>query len=177
MSSSLIRWSSARTSDGNSGACSSGRSRVGEAWGAVIDPLRQYRRKVPYQLLLVNLLLKEDRVYDAKRHIDEARRLDPENPNILYYSAEIDVQDGRWAEAKEAYEKEKSELDKLMDPLELSQKTENPNEVQPANEEYVYGVSESVSDYIDPTTNQIVWALLVEPTKDSRNVLLQAILI
>lgn len=62
------------------------------------------KRKVQYQLLLVNLLLKEDRVYDAKRHIDEARRLDPTNPNILYYSGEIDSQEGRWSEAREAYE-------------------------------------------------------------------------
>ena len=61
-------------------------------------------RKVQYQLLLVNLLLKENRVYDAKRHIDAAKDQDPGNPNILYYSAEIYADEGDWQSARRNYE-------------------------------------------------------------------------
>lgn len=103
------------------------------------------KRKVQYQLLLVNLLLKEDRVYDAKRHIDEARRLDPENPNILYYSAEIDVQDGRWAEAKEAYETAlSSERLASSPPAELAK--------------YYYGLGLCLSNLGDAAGAQRAWA-------------------
>lgn len=62
-------------------------------------------RKVQYKLLLVNLLLKEDRVYDAKRHIDEAKSVDPDNPNILYYNAEINAMDKNWDAAARNYER------------------------------------------------------------------------
>lgn len=62
-------------------------------------------RKVQYQLLLVNLLLKENRVYDAKKHIDDAKSVDPNNPNILYYSAEIDAMDNNWESARRSYER------------------------------------------------------------------------
>ncbi len=103
------------------------------------------KRKVQYQLLLVNLLLKQDRVYDAKRHIDEARRIDPENPNILYYSAEIDVQDGRWAEAKQAYETALGS-DRLSSspPAELAK--------------YYYGLGLCMSNLGDAAGAQRAWA-------------------
>ncbi|MEZ4772346.1 MAG: tetratricopeptide repeat protein [Bacteroidia bacterium] len=62
-------------------------------------------RKVQYQLLLVNLLLKENRVSDAKKHIDDANSIDPNNPNILYYSAEINMLDSNWDAARRNYER------------------------------------------------------------------------
>lgn len=62
-------------------------------------------RKVQYQLLLVNLLLKENRPYDAQKHINDAAALDPDNPNILYYKAEIAADEGRWEEARRDYER------------------------------------------------------------------------
>ncbi|MDP5168635.1 MAG: tetratricopeptide repeat protein [Bacteroidia bacterium] len=102
------------------------------------------KRKVQYQLLLVNLLLKEDRVYDAKRHIDEARRIDPDNPNILYYSAEIDLQDGRWDEARIAYEAAiNSERLKTAPPAELAK--------------YYYGLGLSLSNLGDAAGAQKAW--------------------
>ncbi|MEL6676074.1 MAG: tetratricopeptide repeat protein [Bacteroidota bacterium] len=62
-------------------------------------------RKVQYQLLLVNLLLKEDQTIAAKRHIANAKQIDPTNPNILFYDGEMASRDGRWQEAKNAYER------------------------------------------------------------------------
>ncbi|MEO0469190.1 MAG: tetratricopeptide repeat protein [Bacteroidota bacterium] len=61
-------------------------------------------RKVQYKLLLVNLLMKEDRVRDARRHISEAKSLDPSHPNILYYNAEISASDKNWDAARKDYE-------------------------------------------------------------------------
>jgi tetratricopeptide (TPR) repeat protein len=62
-------------------------------------------RKVQYELLLVNLLLKEDRVSEAARHIEDARKIDPTNPNILFYNAEIQAMRKNWTAAKADYEK------------------------------------------------------------------------
>ena len=102
-------------------------------------------RKVQYQLLLVNLLLKEDRIYDAKRHIDAARSIDPDNPNILYYSAEIDVQDGRWSEARQAYETAlNSDRLKSAPPAELAK--------------YYYGLGLCLSNLGDAAGAQKAWA-------------------
>lgn len=61
-------------------------------------------RKLQYKLLVINLLLKEDRTYDARRHIEEARDIDPSNPKILYYTAELAAQDEDWSRAREDYE-------------------------------------------------------------------------
>ncbi|RMG60471.1 MAG: hypothetical protein D6722_20840 [Bacteroidetes bacterium] len=66
---------------------------------------RNSGRKVQYLLLLVNLLLKEERVADARRHIERARDLDPTNPNILFYTAEIATLSEDWEGARRAYEK------------------------------------------------------------------------
>ncbi len=103
------------------------------------------KRKVQYQLLLVNLLLKDDRVYDAKRHIDDARTLDPDNPNILYYSAEISVQDGRWEEARQAFEQALGS-DRL--------KTAPPAE----QAKYYYGLGLCLSNLGDSAGAQRAWA-------------------
>lgn len=103
------------------------------------------KRKVQYQLLLVNLLLKEDRVYDAKRHVDDARRIDPDNPNILYYAAEIDVQEGRWESARQAYEAAlNSERLKTAPPAELAK--------------YYYGLGLCLSNLGDSAGAQRAWA-------------------
>lgn len=61
-------------------------------------------RQVQYKLLLVNLLLKEDRILDASRHVDEASRIDPSNPKILFYKGEIAQMREDWNEARRAYE-------------------------------------------------------------------------
>lgn len=61
-------------------------------------------RKVQYELLLVNLLLREDRVSEAKRHIEDAQKIDPTNPNILFYNAEILSGQKNWNLAKDSYE-------------------------------------------------------------------------
>lgn len=65
---------------------------------------RSDSRKLQYKLLVINLLLKDDRTYDARRHIEEARDIDPSNPKILYYTAELAAQDEDWRRAKEDYE-------------------------------------------------------------------------
>lgn len=65
---------------------------------------RNPSRQVQYKLLLVNLLLKEDRVLDASRHVDEASRIDPSNPKILFYKGEIAQMREDWNEARRAYE-------------------------------------------------------------------------
>lgn len=62
-------------------------------------------RKVQYKLLLVNLLLKENRIYDAKRHVEEAKGIDPNNPNILFYNGEIASMEEDWESARRAYER------------------------------------------------------------------------
>jgi tetratricopeptide (TPR) repeat protein len=72
-------------------------------YGEAANNEKTESRKIHYKLLLVNLLLKEDRVYDARRHIEEAKAMDPNNPNVLYYNAEINAMDGNWEYAKQDY--------------------------------------------------------------------------
>ena len=62
-------------------------------------------RKVQYKLLLVNLLLKENRISDAKRHVEDAKSIDPNNPNILFYNGEIASMEEDWESARRAYER------------------------------------------------------------------------
>ena len=66
---------------------------------------RSDAKKVQYNMLLVNLLLKEDRTYDARRYLDEAKRLNPDNPQILYYTAEIAAEEEDWNTARRDYER------------------------------------------------------------------------
>lgn len=75
---------------------------------------RSEAKRVQYNMLLVNLLLKEDRTYDARRYLEEARRLNPDNPQILYYTAEIAAQEEDWNSARRDYERA-LESDKLRD--------------------------------------------------------------
>ncbi|MDW3649786.1 MAG: tetratricopeptide repeat protein [Bacteroidia bacterium] len=63
------------------------------------------RKKIQYELLLVNLLIKQDREEEARRHIESARKLDPSNPKVLFYVGEIASKNENWADAKRAYEK------------------------------------------------------------------------
>ena len=66
---------------------------------------RSNSKKIQYKLLLINILLKEDRVNEARRHISEARSIDPDNPSILYYTAEINAMDKNWEGARRDYER------------------------------------------------------------------------
>jgi tetratricopeptide (TPR) repeat protein len=66
---------------------------------------RSDAKRVQYNMLLVNLLLKEDRTYDARRYLEEARRLSPDDPKILYYTAEISAQEEDWNAARADYER------------------------------------------------------------------------
>lgn len=63
------------------------------------------RKKIQFELLLVNLLIKQDREEEARSHIDAARRLDPSNPKVLFYVGEIASKNENWEDAKRAYEK------------------------------------------------------------------------
>lgn len=72
----------------------------GEAARNEKDP----KRKVQYKLLLVNLLIKTEKVYDAEAEIRKAKELDPSNPDILYYEGEIASLKGNWPQAKMSYE-------------------------------------------------------------------------
>ncbi|MFN0202377.1 MAG: tetratricopeptide repeat protein [Bacteroidia bacterium] len=60
-------------------------------------------RKVQYELLLVQTLLKQERVEDAKAHLSAAEKIDPTNMNINFYKAELLAAEGRWDDAKTAY--------------------------------------------------------------------------
>ncbi|MEM6804828.1 MAG: tetratricopeptide repeat protein [Bacteroidota bacterium] len=63
------------------------------------------KKKIQYELLLVNLLIKQDREEEARRHIEAARKLDPSNPKVLFYIGEISSKNENWEDAKRAYEK------------------------------------------------------------------------
>lgn len=102
-------------------------------------------RKVQYKLLLVNLLLKEDRIYDAKKHIDEARAVDPDNPNILYYNAEINAMDKNWDAAARNYERA-LESDRL--------KSAPPAE----QAKYYYGLGVAYSNIGDNAKARAAWS-------------------
>ena len=60
-------------------------------------------RKVQYELILVNLLLKQNKNADAKRHWEEAQKIDPGNMKVLYYAGEIKAAEENWASAKDDY--------------------------------------------------------------------------
>lgn len=72
------------------------------------------KKKLQFELLLVNLLIKQDREDEARRHIDAARQLDPSNPKVLFYVGEIASKNENWEDAKRAYEKALSS-DQLKD--------------------------------------------------------------
>lgn len=101
-------------------------------------------RKVQYLLLLVNLLLKEDRVVDARRHIETARDIDPTNPNILFYTAEIATLGEDWDGARRAYEKA-LESDRL--------KSASPTE----QAKYYYGLGVALSKLGDSAGARRAW--------------------
>jgi len=60
-------------------------------------------RKVQYELLLVQLLLKQDKIDEAKKHLESARAIDPTNMNLNFYSAELKSAEGNWEQAKAEY--------------------------------------------------------------------------
>ncbi len=60
-------------------------------------------RKVQYELILVNLLLKQNKSFDAKKHWEEAQKIDPTNMKVLYYAGEIKAAEENWTGAKNDY--------------------------------------------------------------------------
>jgi tetratricopeptide (TPR) repeat protein len=105
---------------------------------------RSNARKVQYKLLLINLLLKEDRTYDARRHIEDARQLDPTNPNILYYTAEIAAQDENWSRAKQDYE--------------MALNSDKLKNASPASQaKYYYGLGLAYSKLGDNNNARLAW--------------------
>lgn len=60
-------------------------------------------RKVQYELILVNLLLKQNKNFEAKKHWEEAQKIDPGNMKVLYYAGEIKSAEENWAAAKDDY--------------------------------------------------------------------------
>ena len=102
-------------------------------------------RKATYLMLLVNLLLKEDRAYDARRYLEDAREINPDNPQILYYTAEIAASDEDWQSARRDYERA-LETDRLQD-------------ASPAEKaKYYYGLGLACSKMGDNASAQKYWA-------------------
>jgi len=102
-------------------------------------------RKVHYKLLLVNLLLKEDRVYDAKRHIADAKSLNPQDPNVLYYDGEINAMEENWEDAKGSY-------------LRALNSEELKSAAPAKNAKYYYGLGLAYSKLGDNVNAKKAWA-------------------
>lgn len=62
-------------------------------------------RKIQYDLILVNLLLKDDKIAEATKYFEDAQKLDPGNMKVNYYSGEIKMAKGDYASAKDDYER------------------------------------------------------------------------
>ena len=60
------------------------------------------KRKVQYKLLIVQMLVREGNTAEARSHIADAKKVDPEDPNVLYYDGKISNQDGDYSNAKAA---------------------------------------------------------------------------
>ncbi|WNJ20903.1 tetratricopeptide repeat protein [Pontibacter sp. G13] len=106
---------------------------------------QQKGRKVQYKLLLVNLLLKEERSYDAKRHIREAKTIDATNPNVLFYEGEIALEDRQWRQAEDSYTKALS-----------SERLKSANPAEKAK--YFYGLGLAKSNLGDAAGAKKAWA-------------------
>lgn len=79
-------------------------------------------RKSQYELILVNLFLKQDKITDAKAHFGEAQKIDPNNMKVSYYSGEIKMAENDYAGAKEDYAKATESPDfGAMSPAEKAQ--------------------------------------------------------
>jgi len=61
--------------------------------------------QLQYYLLLVNLLLEEEKVDKAREVISDAEQLAPQNENILYFKGKISEKEKRWEDAKNYYER------------------------------------------------------------------------
>lgn len=96
-------------------------------------------------MLLVNMLLKEDRAYDARRHLEDARKVDPDNPQILFYTAEIAADEGDWEYARQDYER-------ALD----SDKLRNASDAEKAK--YFYGLGMAYSKLGDMENAKRSWA-------------------
>lgn len=66
---------------------------------------RSPNRRIQYELILVNLLLKQDKQYEAKKHLEEAGKVDPGNMNVQYYTGEMKAAENDWAGARDEYTK------------------------------------------------------------------------
>ncbi|GAB4418892.1 MAG: hypothetical protein OHK0039_30810 [Bacteroidia bacterium] len=106
---------------------------------------RDASRKMQYLLLLINLLLHEDRMADARVHIEAARNIDPSNPSILFYTAEIAASEEDWDGARRAYQKA-LDSDRLKD-------------APPAEKaKYYYGLGLALNKLGDSKGAQAAWA-------------------
>ncbi|MDX1908485.1 MAG: tetratricopeptide repeat protein [Bacteroidia bacterium] len=102
-------------------------------------------RRVQYQLLLINLLLVENRSDDARKHIEDARTLAPNNPNVLFYTGEIAIQDEQWEPARQAYERALA--------------SEELKDATPAEKaKYYYGLGLALSKLGDSAGAKKAWA-------------------
>lgn len=59
------------------------------------------QRRVQYKLLIISMLKKADRTSEMARHIEDAKSVAPDNPEILYLDAKIKNEDGDYQGAKE----------------------------------------------------------------------------
>ncbi|MEM6766973.1 MAG: tetratricopeptide repeat protein [Bacteroidota bacterium] len=62
-------------------------------------------RKVSYQLLYINLLLKEKRYTEAMGELRTIESMDPDNPELLFKIAEVYRMESEWKKAEEYYQR------------------------------------------------------------------------
>ena len=106
---------------------------------------RDDRKRIQYKLLLINLLLSENRTSEARRHISEARNMDPNNSRVLYYTAELAAQDQDWQTARRDYE--------------LALESESLKNGSPASKaKYYYGLGLAYSKLGDNESARRAWA-------------------
>ena len=60
-------------------------------------------RKLQYHLLVISLLMNEKRIREAREMLISAKKLDTEHPGVMYYQAELFLQENNWEQAKEIY--------------------------------------------------------------------------
>lgn len=60
-------------------------------------------RKVQYKLLVVKMLMGQKKFNEASNELEKCKQMDPTNPQIQYYDAELKLQSGDYEGAKAAY--------------------------------------------------------------------------
>ncbi|MEL6134379.1 MAG: tetratricopeptide repeat protein, partial [Bacteroidota bacterium] len=61
--------------------------------------------QLQYYLLLINILLDQNELEETRKYITAAKDLAPQNPNVIFYEAELAAKEKRWTAAEKAYEK------------------------------------------------------------------------